>query len=616
MSGTPLRGAHHNRDLPALPWRAVTEPHLLPLIQGIPDGPFRHNACTAETAWAISGWWDDQTRIPPANSGFHPGFIRSTAHRKEARGRLILNIKDSIAALEHCCGVGCVVVIFQGEQDPALAQIPASLLTLDERNIRLIYGETFQVNTPVFSPAIGDVRDICLRQLGVAYLRDFRIRAHKSHYFANTRLEPETATKSLILQPAPPPGDLNTQPLLTVEEKSHPTKPRFDLPSPIKSRQAATPERSHRAFDLTDLATPELKPSGIDSVYSQLSSMRLIDTFPVTPTPSRSSHATQPVLLARTLPADVYDLLTALGIGLPIAVIIGQFLILSLRVMTVSSTSEPRVKSKARAKPAPKSDEQHAREKEDNITRKMKLKAAIDTAIGQIDDIIGALADEYNIGFSQACSYVHLGARVFKDRRRPTIQNAYRFCWARVEDGRWKESDGGQIAEAVRIVKDSEKNEDEYRSLSESDQAILIALLQGDRDQRDTGIVGKSQLRLHDIRTTMEKVDTERVSIFLVGCRSEVDHYSVPTVILSEAGCEFITQYLRFEPSKLAKHFDAFATNRAGMNGIIRRVASDEHGGDKKTATKSIIMGMFKKMYTDETGRIPLGLGCMVQGSP
>jgi hypothetical protein len=96
--------------------------------------------------------------------------------------------------------------------------------------------------------------------------------------------------------------------------------------------------------------------------------------------------------------------------------------------MTVSSTSEPRVKSKARAKPAPKSDKQRAREKEDNITRKMKLKAAIDTAIGQIDDIIGALADEYNIGFSQACSYVHLGAHVFKDRRCPTIQNAYRFC--------------------------------------------------------------------------------------------------------------------------------------------------------------------------------------------
>jgi Pup-like protein len=104
--------------------------------------------------------------------------------------------------------------------------------------------------------------------------------------------------------------------------------------------------------------------------------------------------------------------------------------------MTVSSTTEPGVKSKPRAKPAPKSDEQRAKEKEDNLTRKTKLKAAIDVAIDQIDNIIEALADEYNIGFSQACNYVHLGGRVFKDRRRPTIQNAYSFCWARVEDGR------------------------------------------------------------------------------------------------------------------------------------------------------------------------------------
>jgi hypothetical protein len=51
------------------------------------------------------------------------------------------------------------------------------------------------------------------------------------------------------------------------------------------------------------------------------------------------------------------------------------------------------------------------------------------------------------------------------------------------------------------------------------------------------------------------------------GCRNQVDHYSSPTILLSEAGCDFISQYLRFEPPTLAKHFDAFATNRAGMNG-------------------------------------------------
>jgi hypothetical protein len=51
------------------------------------------------------------------------------------------------------------------------------------------------------------------------------------------------------------------------------------------------------------------------------------------------------------------------------------------------------------------------------------------------------------------------------------------------------------------------------------------------------------------------------------GCRNQVDHYTSPTVLLSEAGCDFISHYLKFEPPKLAKHFDAFATNRAGMNG-------------------------------------------------
>ncbi|KAI0244998.1 hypothetical protein BJV78DRAFT_1289699 [Lactifluus subvellereus] len=323
MSSTPgrrLRDVRHNRDLPQLPWRVVTEPYLTPLIQDIPDGPFTHNAHAAETARAISGWWNDQTRIPPADLGFHPGFIRNTTYRKETRERLILNIRDSIAALERCCGVGCLLVVFQGEQDPTLAQTLPSSLTLDERNVRLIYSEIFQVNSPVFSPAIGDIREVCLRQLGIAYLQDFRTRAHKSHYFANVRLEPEMATKSLILQRSPPPCDPEIQVLPTVDEnlKSGPLKaslrvtPRFDSPS---SRRPATPERSHRVMSLAYDMTPESRLSGIDTVHSQLSSMRLSDTYPSTPTPtpSRPSQASRPVLLSRTLPSEVYDLLTALG---------------------------------------------------------------------------------------------------------------------------------------------------------------------------------------------------------------------------------------------------------------------------------------------------------------
>jgi hypothetical protein len=194
--------------------------------------------------------------------------------------------------------------------------------------------------------------------------------------------------------------------------------------------------------------------------------------------------------------------------------------------MTVRST-DVRAKTKARPKLAPTNHDHRAQEKENTVARKVKLKASIDLAIEQIDDIIQALADEYSIGFAQASDYVHFAGRILKDRRRPSIQNAYRFCWARVEDGRCEflkhfiaavaltplfsgtEADGGQIAEAVRIINNSKDNKDEYKSLSGDDQAILIALLQADRDKRDMGVVGKSQLRLHDIRTTIKKVNIE-----------------------------------------------------------------------------------------------------------
>jgi hypothetical protein len=153
---------------------------------------------------------------------------------------------------------------------------------------------------------------VCLRQLGIAYLQDFRTRAHKSHYFANVRLEPEMVTKSLILRRSPPPCDPEIQALPTVDEKSGSLKaslrvtPRFDSPGPTMSRQPATPERSHRVMSLAYDMTPESRLAGIDT---QLSSMRLSDTYPSTPTPSRPSQASRPVLLSRTLPSEVYDLL-------------------------------------------------------------------------------------------------------------------------------------------------------------------------------------------------------------------------------------------------------------------------------------------------------------------
>jgi hypothetical protein len=54
---------------------------------------------------------------------------------------------------------------------------------------------------------------------------------------------------------------------------------------------------------------------------------------------------------------------------------------------------------------------------------------------------------------------------------------------------------------------------------------------------------------------------------FLFGCRNQVDHMTSPIVHYSETGAEFISNYLKFETARLALHFDAYATNRAGVNG-------------------------------------------------
>ncbi|KAH9966230.1 hypothetical protein BGW80DRAFT_1462373 [Lactifluus volemus] len=584
---------------------------------------------------------NDKLTIPPANAGFHSGFIRSTKHRKETREQLITNIRDLISELERCCGVGCILVAFQGEQEPRLAQLPVSALTLNERNVRLMYSEIFQIK--IFSPAISDIQEVCLRQLGIAYLRDFRTRAHKSKYFANVRLESETTTKSLIS-----PSVRDIPPLYEPESRGLSAEV-------VNNALAASPTPRLIAPTSTNTHLP------FDPVHSQLSSMCLSDDDPSPVTPPSPSHSLRTYLgspnpLVVKLPSDVRDLLAALGERDTIVIKIQDvyhnvarssheaalialgfnrgtskalaFLMqlrstllrstpptLVMSTITIPPTSRPGAGTNAPScsERARKSDEQRAQEKEHKLARKVKIKAAVDVAIDQIDDIIEGLAAETGIGFKQACSYVHLGGRIFKGRRRPSIQNAYRFCSARVEDGRWNESDGVLIADAIRIMNELKQNKDSngYKSLSKDDQDTLITLLQEDRDRRDTGVVGKRNLNAQDIRSTMERIGDELEHLnsrsgfeyIVLGSRDQVDRSCPQTVLLSEGGCDFISQYLRFEPTRLAKHLDAFVTNRAGMNGVIRRIASDECSGDTKTATKYVIMGMFKKMYSDLTKR-------------
>jgi hypothetical protein len=79
-------------------------------------------------------------------------------------------------------------------------------------------------------------------------------------------------------------------------------------------------------------------------------------------------------------------------------------------------------------------------------------------------------------------------------------------------------------------------------------------------------------------------------------------------------GGDFILQYLQFEPQVLAKHFDAYATNHSGLNGmsqylvlplfhflilpgIIHVKSSEAAKGDKKTSMKAVIMQMLRKQY-------------------
>jgi hypothetical protein len=81
--------------------------------------------------------------------------------------------------------------------------------------------------------------------------------------------------------------------------------------------------------------------------------------------------------------------------------------------MTIVTTSDS--KKKERPKPAPKTVEQHAAVKADALQKKLRLNVGIKEAMGAIEKIIEDLVDEHKIPFDHACTYVHLGRRVFKD---------------------------------------------------------------------------------------------------------------------------------------------------------------------------------------------------------
>ncbi|KAI0257914.1 hypothetical protein BC834DRAFT_848213 [Gloeopeniophorella convolvens] len=119
--------------------------------------------------------------------------------------------------------------------------------------------------------------------------------------------------------------------------------------------------------------------------------------------------------------------------------------------MTRNTTADSK-KRPLRPKPVPKSAQQKEKEKLDAENKKIKQKEAVRVAIDATTKIIKDLADENEFAFNHACHLVHLGGCVFKERRRPTIQNVFRFCSARVEDGRWNIDNDPSKVDAIRIV--------------------------------------------------------------------------------------------------------------------------------------------------------------------
>jgi len=74
-----------------------------------------------------------------------------------------------------------------------------------------------------------------------------------------------------------------------------------------------------------------------------------------------------------------------------------------------------------------------------------------------------------------------------------------------------KEGDGPERAEAIRIVQECRRSSGDCTTFSEAGQAALVTVLQDNRNtrERETGIVGKPQVQLQDIRTTMDKIAAE-----------------------------------------------------------------------------------------------------------
>jgi hypothetical protein len=61
--------------------------------------------------------------------------------------------------------------------------------------------------------------------------------------------------------------------------------------------------------------------------------------------------------------------------------------------------------------------------------------------------------------------------------------------------------------------------------------------------------------------------ERSKFEYIVLGARSDDDSLDTPVVHFSVVGGDFMTHYLRFEPTILARHFDAYATTHGGLSG-------------------------------------------------
>ncbi|KAH9977399.1 hypothetical protein BGW80DRAFT_1250094, partial [Lactifluus volemus] len=326
--------------------------------------------------------------------GFHSGFIRSTKHRKETREQLITNIRDLCLILvtftihrrylnlNGAVALGAYSLLFKENRNPDWRNYPVSALTLNERNVRLMYSEIFQIK--IFSPAISDIQEVL-------------------HIFETFELAPTNPSILPMFDSSQkqPPNHSSAR-VFVISLLSTSQKAEVSPPKVVNNALAASPKPRLIAPTSTNTHLP------FDPVHSQLSSMRLSDDDPSPVTPPSPSHSLRTYLgspnpLVVKLPSDVRDLLAALGIGLPNAVTelaqlqrLRSTLLRStpptlvMSTITIPPTSRPGAGTNAPScsERARKSDEQRAQEKEHKLARKVKIKAAVDVAIDQIDDII------------------------------------------------------------------------------------------------------------------------------------------------------------------------------------------------------------------------------------